>query len=233
MSVDLAFSKHASSYERYGHIQEEVAKELLGLLRYKPKRILDLGCGQGALARGINWEVEYLLGIDFASAMLERHPKIDGKIECLLGDFDDETLFLQLEDRCFEYILSASALQWSRDIAKLFWRLRRLCYEDFAFAIFTAKTFSTLHTAAQVVSPLPTKEYILQAASHHLPAHSYFTREYRLGFSSTLEALRYIRHSGVSGGRRVLDYKQTKRLIEQGRIKSLEFEVLFLSSIGS
>ena len=71
MSIDLEFSKFAHTYERYSIIQERVADEVIALLPNKPKRILDLGCGRGALAKRIDWEIERFLGVDFAKNMLE------------------------------------------------------------------------------------------------------------------------------------------------------------------
>ena len=228
MSIDLEFSKFAHTYERYGIIQDKVADELLSLLKYKPKKILDLGCGRGALIKKIDWEVEYFLGVDFAKRMLELHPKGE-RIECIYGDFDNPELYEQLFLYDFDYILSASALQWSSDIEALFAKIKRLHFQDLAFAIFTADTFKTLHKTARITSPLPSKEQILKAAQKHFDCKSH-TQQYRLEFADTMEMFRYIKKSGVSGNRNVLDYKQTKRLIREYPLDFLEFEVVFLYS---
>ena len=228
MSVDLEFSKYAETYERYGIIQEQVAEELLSLLKYKPEKILDLGCGSGALAKRIDWEVERFLGVDFAKRMLELHPKSE-RIECIYADFDDPGLYEQLFLYDFDYILSASAMQWSSDIESLFAKIKELHFRDFAFAIFTSDTFETLHKTAGTGSPLPSKERIFQAASKHFRFES-FTQNYRLEFENTLEMLRYIKRSGVSGNRKLLGYKETKSLIRRYPVDFLEFEVLFLYS---
>ena len=49
-----------------------------------------------------------------------------------------------------------------------------------------------------------------------------------LEFDSVREMFRYIKRSGVSGGRRVLNYAQTKQLMEFYPLNYLEFEVLFI-----
>jgi len=228
MSIDLEFSKFAHTYERYGIIQEKVAEELLSLLKYQPKKILDLGCGRGALAKKISWDVDHFLGVDFAKRMLELHPKGE-RIECIYGDFDDPELYEQLFLFDFDYILSSSAMQWSRDIDALFAKIKRLNFQDFAFAVFTANTFKTLHKTAHTTSPLPSKEQILQAAQKHFDCKNH-TQEYTLEFTDTLQMLRYIKKSGVSGKRNILSYKQTKALIDNYPLLYLEFEVLFLYS---
>ena len=228
MSIDLEFSKFAHTYERYNIIQEQVADELFSLIKGEPKRILDLGCGRGALAKRIDWDVEFFLGVDFAKNMLELHPKGEG-IECIYGDFDNPELYEQLLVYDFDYILSASALQWSEDIDKLFGRIASLNFKNFAFAIFSANTFKTLLKTANLSSPLPNTKTITAAAQKYLGA-KHFIREYKLEFENTLEMFRYIKKSGVSGNRGVLTYKQTKELMRTYPLNYLEFEVLFLHS---
>ncbi len=228
MSIDLEFSKFAHTYERYGIIQERVVQELLSLLKYQPKRILDLGCGRGAIAKRIDWTVKYFLGVDFAKRMLELHPK-GGHIECIYGNFDNPELYEQLFLYDFDYILSASAMQWSNDIDALFAKIRNLNFQDFAFAIFTADTFKTLHKTAGITSPLPSKDQILAAATKYFHCNNH-TQEYRLEFENTLEMFRYIKRSGVSGNRKLLGYKEMKKLMQSYPLKHLEFEVVFLYS---
>jgi len=228
MSIDLEFSKFATSYERYGVIQDQVATKLLSHLKYKPKKILDLGCGRGAIAKKINWKIEYFLGVDFAKKMLEYHPKSQN-IECIYGDFDNLELYEQLFMYDFDYILSASAMQWSKDIEALFAKIARLSFKDFAFAIFTSNTFKTLHQTAHINSPLVSKETILQSAQKYFKYRSEIVK-YRLEFENSMEMLRYIKRSGVSGNRNLLSYKQTKELIANYPTNFLEFEVLFLYS---
>ena len=226
MSIDLEFSRHAHTYKRYSVIQDRVATQLLQLLRYKPKRILDLGCGRGALIERIDWEIEHFLGVDFAKNMLELHPK-DRHIECIYADFDDSGLFEHLYIYDFDYILSASAMQWSSDIDRLFGNVAALNANDYAFAIFCAGTFQTLHRTAGIDSPLRSSEEVLASANRHFTCKHRIER-YRLAFDDTLAMLRYIKRSGVSGNRAVLGYKETKELLRSYPLRYLEFEVLFI-----
>lgn len=227
MSVDLEFSKYAHSYEKYNIIQNQVADELLSLVKYKAENILDLGCGRGALAKKIEWEIQHFLGVDFAKNMLELHPKSE-HIECIYSDFDNPALYEELFMYDFDYILSASALQWSQNLSQLFSQIARLNFQDFAFALFSANTFKTLHETAQIISPLPSTKQIQDAAAL-LGAQSY-VKTYTLEFENTHEMFRYIKKSGVSGGRNLLSYKQTKKLMQDYPLNYLEFEVVFLHS---
>jgi len=227
MSIDLEFSKFAHEYERYNIIQEQVADELITLLRYQPKRILDLGCGSGALAKRIDWEIECFVGVDFAKQMLELHPK-STNVECFLGDFNNSALYEKLRRYRFDYILSSSALQWAKDLDFVFEQIAKF-KTSFCFALFTSNTFRTLHNEAGVDSPLRSAEEILTIAKKHLD-FKHHLRNYTLSFEEKHEIFRYIKRSGVSGNRKILSYKETKSLIQNYPLEYLEFEVLFLYS---
>ena len=227
MSIDLEFSKFAHEYERYNIIQEQVADELVSLLRYKPKCILDLGCGSGALAKRVSWPIEQFVGVDFSKDMLKLHPRTL-QTECIFGDFEDAALYARLQKYDFDYLLSASALQWAKDLDHVFWHIARFD-APICFAIFTADTFKTVHKQAGVSSPLRSATELLTIAKKHLQFR-YHLRSYALSFENNYDMFRYIKRSGVSGSMKLLGYKQTKELIENYPLSYLEFEVLFLYS---
>ena len=65
----------------------------------------------------------------------------------------------------------------------------------------------------------------------HLKLASILTRwNYKLEFDSVRDMFKYIKQSGVSGSRSVLDYKQTKKLMNEYPVSYLEFEVVFITS---
>lgn len=225
MSIDLEFSKFAHEYERYNIIQEQVADELIGLLDFRPRNILDLGCGSGALAKRITWPVERFVGVDFAERMLQRHPK-SASTECFLGDFDDPALYQKLLRYRFDCVLSSSALQWAKDLDFVFAQVARF-KTAFCFAVFTSGTFETVHKEAGIDSPLRSADEVLTLVKKHLQCKHHL-RNYRLSFQDNYEMFRYIKRSGVSGNRKILSYKDTKSLIENYPLDYLEFEVLFL-----
>ena len=51
---------------------------------------------------------------------------------------------------------------------------------------------------------------------------------YRLDFDSVYDMLKYIKQSGVSGGKKQLSYKEVKQVIADYPLDYLEFEVLFI-----
>lgn len=227
MRVSAEFSKYASHYGTYNVIQNQVAAKLLSCVQGEPKKILDLGCGNGALCKSITWEYDSFKGIDFALGMLELHPKSD-IIEAVHGDFNDITLFDMLQKEGYDYLLSASALQWAKDLEMVFENIKKL-NTPIALAIFTADTFKTLNATASLEPLLRTKEYIYELQKKYFDAEFELVR-YKLEFESTRDMFRYIKQSGVSASRRALDYKATKKLMQDYPLNYLEFEVAFICS---
>jgi malonyl-CoA O-methyltransferase len=228
MKVQTEFSRYAGEYGSYNVIQQRVVAKLLADIGgERPQRILDLGCGNGTLYNALPWRPEHFLGVDFAPRMLELHPKA-ANVECIYGDFNDPALFEQLRFLDFDRIFSASALQWSQDLDRIFAMIASL-NASVSLALFTSNTFETLFRTAGLAPILRSGEEIAEAARPWF-GDSMETVRYRLAFPSTREMFRYIKRSGVSGGRNVLGYRETKRLMEQYPLDYLEFEVLFITT---
>lgn len=221
------FSRYAAEYGSRNVIQRHVADKLISSTPGKPSRILDLGCGSGTLYSRIDWEVERFVGVDFSEQMLEHHPKAPN-IELILGDFNNPSLFERLSGERFDRIYSASALQWAGDLDGVLTSLASF-NTPMSLAIFTAGTFKTLHECAGVAPLLRSSDEVIAIAEKYVDAE-FEVLHTTLEFDSVREMFRYIKRSGVSGGRRVLDFAQTKRLMETYPLHYLEFEVVFITS---
>ncbi len=223
------FSKRAYSYESYNIIQKEVARKLVCKISSKPKRILDIGCGSGEIFKNIHWQTKLFVGVDLSKAMCKLHPKHEG-VEIICADFEDKKLYRGLEKFApFDLVISSSALQWAKDIDKVFFKLSSLG-EHWLFGIFCNKTFKTISKITSVPSILPNSKDVIDCAKKYKNCQ-FETIEYRLFFQDNLSKFRYIKKSGVSGGEKKLNYLQTKNLIKNYPLPYLEFEVLYISSI--
>jgi len=227
MKISSEFSKYAAHYGEYNVIQNQVAQKLLTFVTTKPKKVLDLGCGSGALIKKIDWDMEHFVGVDFAPGMLELHPKAK-HVECIYGNFNDAALFEHLRTSVFDYILSASALQWAEDLDALCKNILTL-NAPVALAIFTANTFKTLNTTAGLEPLLRSRKEIKRLQKEYFEDAKFEVVEYKLEFESVRDMFRYIKKSGVSGSRKLLSYKETKKLMEMYPLNYLEFEVAFIA----
>lgn len=228
MKISAEFSKYASEYNSYNIIQTKVLKKVLLGLKVKPKNILDLGCGTGALCKAIDWEYDSFTGVDFAQGMLDLHPKTD-KVECVHASFNDTELFEGLDEKKYDYIFSLSSLQWAKNLDNVFANIKKL-EVPMSLAIFTSGTFDTLNKTAKLEPLLRSTQTIKELANKYFDV-KYEVLQYKLEFESTREMFRYIKQSGVSGSRNVLTYKQTKKLMLEYPLNYLEFEVVVIESV--
>ena len=223
MTPHLQFRRHAESYERYNIVQTQVAQALVEKIPGPFEGIVDLGCGSGGFFRAYKYPYANYLAIDIAPEMLARHPDGEG-IEKWVGDFDDPVLFDALAEREFDLLVSSSALQWAKDLD---WTLACIASlgRPVALAIFTDGTFRSLREVTGSTSPIRSREATEELLRRHFDVEIDILR-YELYFDDTLAMLRYIKRSGVSGGRRLLDYAGTKKLLADYPLSYLEFEVV-------
>ncbi len=227
MNIEQEFSRFAHQYGQYNTIQNKVAQKLIDDISDKPKRILDLGCGNGTILQKITWEYDMFMGIDFSQKMLDLHPKGE-KIECRLGNFNEDSLFETLLKEKYDRIFSSSSLQWAEDLDTTLYQISQL-NAPISLAIFTSNTFKTLLDTAGIASPLRCSDEVSYLVSQYFNCEIEIVK-YELTFESVEDIFTYIKKSGVSGGRNVLGYKEIKKLMKDYPTKSLEFEVLFAKS---
>lgn len=225
MKIKTQFSSSANSYENYSIIQSRAIDKLLAEIDHSPARILDLGCGTGRLFKAVNWPIESFVAVDFSEEMLAEHPQTEA-VTCIEGDFDDPALFAQLADYSIDRVFAASSLQWATDMHATFSWIKELG-APVSLAIFTADTFREIFKTAGIPPLLRTADEVAGLADEVFDAR-HEVIHYTLDFDNTLEMLRYIKRSGVSGARNILDYRATKRLIEEYPLDHLEFEVLYI-----
>lgn len=229
MSIDKEFSKHAGDYNSYNIIQQIIAKSLVREISGKPRRILELGCGSGQIFKHIDWDLEFYKAVDFSKSMCELHPKAKN-LEVCCFDFDSNEFFENIKDDYYDMVLSASALQWSKDLGKTV-RYLQLVSKEINAVLFTSNTFKTIQRITRKKSPIldirSIKDAFLQNGEYEFEVLNY-----NLEFDNKKELFDYIKNSGVSGGGEMLSFKDAKRLYKEYKLNYLEFEVIFVKSVS-
>jgi malonyl-CoA O-methyltransferase len=217
------FSKRAKSYTKHNIIQKKVAKHLISNISSKAKTILDLGAGSGAIYELIHGDIDKFVAVDLASNLLKLHPK-DKNVQIITANFDDKKLYESLE--LFDLVVASSSLQWSDDLPNILSQISKHT-KEIAFAIFCDKTFKTIYNLTLLESFLPSSQFALKELEK-LYEFKYEIKDYKLDFKDNISKFRYIKNSGVSGGKKQLSYKDTKKIIKDYPLDYLEFEVLFV-----
>ncbi len=225
------FSRFAYEYNSYNQIQAIVANELVNMIEKREySSIVDIGCGTGAVYKnciehGIYFSKFY--ATDGSIDMLEQHPK-STEIQKQLFDFNSESNCLDFTKNRYDLLVSSSALQWCSSLKNTLSYLSK-CSKYLTASLFTNSTFKTIHQISNINSPIQSSQDFMQAFNMYYDA-IYEVRSYKLYFKTKEEMFRYIKHSGVSGGKQHMSYKETKSLIANYPYDYLEFEVLFVNA---
>ncbi|NOX15863.1 MAG: methyltransferase domain-containing protein [Epsilonproteobacteria bacterium] len=225
-SHQVEFEKYAKNYDSNAFIQKKVAKELVQKLNFKPKTILDIGCGTGEIYKNISWKIDRFVGVDCSSSMCKLHPQ-SKNIEIICSDFESLEFVENIKKLApFDLLISSSSLQWAKDIGEVFKIYSKLS-KKIAFSIFTNKTFKAIYEITNRESFLPSFDsvYLLSKTLNNCIIER---KIYKMDFVDNLSMLRYIKEGGISGGNRVLDYKEIKYLLNNYPHSYLEFEVAFI-----
>jgi malonyl-CoA O-methyltransferase len=228
MKIKEQFEKSANSYEVNSKVQFFGAKHIVNELKSPIGNIADLGCGSGRVYKELtnsSYIYNRFYAIDFAKNMLNLHPK--GKnVELIEGDFNSSDTFKHLESLNLDTIVSASALQWAKNLDATLSACAK-CAKEGVFLIFSSNTFKSLHECGEIDSPIYSKDDIIKSFKKSYNAKKIEQFNYNLEFNTTLEMLSYIKKSGVSGGLNI-GYKKIKHIIDNYPLNYLEFETILL-----
>jgi malonyl-CoA O-methyltransferase len=225
INVQSQFCKNADAYESYSIIQKKVVKKLLEKIVDNPQCILDIGCGSGAVYKSMTWHPKKFVAIDFAQGMLQQHPKNEN-VELHMSDFNQKGFLKKFADYQFERVVSSSALQWGDDLDDIFGQIS-LLGAPVSLAIFTSGTFKTLLKTASIPPLLRSKEKIIELSKRYFNVEHEIL-EYSLEFASVRDMFRYMKKSGVGGGRNLLSVGQMRELMRNYPLNYLEFEIVLL-----
>jgi len=228
MRVKEQFCKWAKEYHNSSVIQQKCAEILVSNLPKDIGKVLDLGCGSGRVYEQIlkqNIKYKSFLGIDFSKDMLSLH-KLGKNVKLIEGDFNNSSLFANIE-KDFDTVLSSSALQWAKDLDFIFKNTSSIAPFG-AFFLFGSNTFKSIHNIVNVKSPIHNIEYIKESFNSYYKADICEVYNFKLKFESTLEMLRYIKKSGVSGGGFGLSFREINKILKEYPHNYLEFETILL-----
>lgn len=147
--VRNSFHARASEYDRHAVVQKRVLDRLIHLMptNIVPVRILDIGCGTGALLLKLRdlYPGAFLAGIDMAFGMAEAaRCKVAGSHSVQFVTADAESL--PFAGQSFDLLLSTSTFQWLEQLEPAFRELKRVLAPGgyFCFALFGEKTLFEL-----------------------------------------------------------------------------------------
>jgi len=129
MRIANAFHRHAEDYDQYASVQKRVMRELDRMLASQlasnPTKVLDIGCGTGAMLAALSrrYPESSLFGLDLAFNMAQRSlHRFAGKAQTVNADAEQ----LPFKDQTFELVVSASTFQWIKSLDFCFKECQRV-----------------------------------------------------------------------------------------------------------
>lgn len=227
------FSRFANQYNSYNQIQSLVAKELISLIDKNRHYITisDIGSGTGlayehCIKAGVNFDTFFAL--DASHEMLNVHPDATN-CQKIVFDFNNADDLSRIARYKYDMIISSSALQWATNLDITLSYLSKTSH-NIMCSLFTNTTFESIHKITRLNSPLRSLDEYMEIFDNHYSC-KYSICSYKLYFESKEDMFKYIKRSGVSGGKNQMGYKDTKSLIVNYPLDYLEFEVLFVNGV--
>jgi malonyl-ACP O-methyltransferase BioC len=212
--IKRAFSRSASTYDRYSDVQREMAGMLSEHMPdLKPKRILELGCATGSYTSILsdNFPEAAITSVDFSEKMVETaSTRLKGYSNIRLACKDAE-VFLSHCDKSFDLITSNAAIHWFTDQELAFQNIMERLNRDglLLCTLLGPATFHELGQALQHVlkRPVPIAALNFQSSEHFTSILNRLFKKSEIHestimrhYNSTLELLRQIKYTGTTGG---------------------------------
>jgi trans-aconitate 2-methyltransferase len=143
-------------YQKFSNERSRPAADLLAQVELAaPRRVVDLGCGTGWLARALaeRWPEAQVTGVDNSPPMLAQAEKlaIDGRLQFALGD-----IAIWSPSEPVDLIVSNAALQWIKDHERLLGSLAAMLAPGGTLAVQMPNNFnSPSHTSIYDVAAEP------------------------------------------------------------------------------
>lgn len=211
MMIDKAeirhrFKRSVGSYEENAPVQRKIAGHLFELLcralDYRPRRILEIGCGTGLLTRHLTGlaGTECLFVNDLVEEMCGKTAASCGLpvSHCLVGDI--EALPLQGE---FDLFVSASTFQWFSSPKETFRKLASHLKRGglMAFSTFGSRNMAELRPFTANGLEYPGREELSLYLSPDFEIECFEEQVEKLYFPEAVEVLRHLKKTGVNAGR--------------------------------
>jgi malonyl-CoA O-methyltransferase len=222
--IQQNFDKNASVYENFNIVQKIVSKAVVFDIKNKPTKILELGCGSGQIYKQLPWDINSYVAVDFSKDMCYKHPK-DSCVKVVLANFDDTEFLQSLKLERYDYVISASALQWSKNLEKVLQTVRKIS-SNIVIAMFTSNTFKTIFDITKKTSPILDKQTTKKLFEKYFVCE-FETHDYKLKFQHKKDIFGFIKNSGVSASDS-LTYKEAKNLWQNYDKDYLQFEVIYI-----
>lgn len=192
----MNFEKKFDIYDENAHIQKSVADTLVDFLEEmglgKEREVLEIGCGTGIFSKKFSkrftpqkfilndiYDVEkYLKGVEYD--------------KFIVGDIEE------IEIKKMDTIVSSSVFQWLKNFSKSIEKLSRSTNE-LGFSIYIDGNLEEIKEHFGISLKYLTLDNIIEILTSLFSKVKWREETIELEFSSSIEALRHLKNTGVTG----------------------------------
>lgn len=136
-----SFDRAAKTYDQAAFIQREIGNRLMERLDYvrlQPERVVDLGCGTGAISKQLlsRYPQAEVVSLDLALGMVEETKRKANNFR--LNGICADVQQMPLQEDCADLLISNLMLQWCNDLGAIFQECVRVLRPE---GLFTFTTF--------------------------------------------------------------------------------------------
>jgi malonyl-CoA O-methyltransferase len=211
-AVAARFSAAATTYDTHAEVQNEVAAKVAELVRklWAPGRVLDVGCGTGALTRMLAGVLPgaFFVAVDPSPAMIavaQAQLAGIGRVLWVVGNIDSVR-----QGKPFELVASNCSLHWITPLEMAFKGIRDVLLTGghLVFSIMLSGTLAELRAARERAAPrkavpamLPSRVEVLDTlAGSGFEVLSESGETMKREFVSASDLLKRLHEQGVTGG---------------------------------
>ncbi|WP_446751341.1 malonyl-ACP O-methyltransferase BioC [Vibrio sp. S17_S38] len=229
-AIAQAFSKAASTYDQHAAFQRDVGQRLMDKLPQDLTglSVLDLGCGTGYFTEQLAQRGAKVTAFDLSDSMLEQCRKRCVSLSVSYQQGDAE--IPPFENNSFDIVFSSLAIQWCRDLTRLFKTVMNLLIPEGQF-YFSSLLDGSLYELQQSWAQVDANQHVnkfhlrdeINFALAQSPIKSYHVDSIKIQvwYASAFELMKDLkgigathvsgRASGLTKRRSLLDVEQAYR----------------------
>jgi malonyl-CoA O-methyltransferase len=233
--ISSNFSRSAKHYDQYADLQLSVAKKLFALLKDRQDlaKILDVGCGTGALAEMLadKYPRSEIFGVDIAEGMVEvASEKIKGeKVRFLHADAEH----LPFNSQEFDLVVSSLSLQWM-NAQSVFEQVSRVLKQggSFYFSTFGPATLEELRGKNLSVNSFPSADRLKDKLARYFKQISHSKETITKYYQNAFELFNFLKNIGAQYPAKQLNKGlMTRKKIDAIGSLCVTYEVCFFACI--
>ena len=191
--VRKRFSRNLKTYKDNSIVQSKMADRLVEMIRFQPKKILELGCGSGLLTEKL---VREFSAKDYCAIdIVEECRNYIGKISPDINFYHSDIETYEFQEK-YDLIISNAVVQWIEDLPEFIEKLKN-CLTPNGVLLFSTFGTDNLFEISKLTGA-GLKYKTVQELNSLLKPQEIFEDRIELEFDTPKDVLKHLKYTGVN-----------------------------------